>query len=248
MVVDAPTWGAGGHPQYKPSSFLPASGSDVRQSSPGTRALLIAVLEECLRALKTDCLHVGSGVRPERVARGPRARSGRAPQPTPQGAAGEARLNLFLGHFRTPKPEHRYIRGINLIPRGSDGDDGEASGAARGGRRGLRGVPRDLAERAAGGGAAGLPRRPPSHAQVRRAILKCFHCGNPTRGWPPVCAGCRARSKHACVTSTWCGGYVQQPPPSPAGWRSVSGLPLREPAQVEAVPRQRLVGGCHVPA
>jgi len=249
MASEVQPWGAGGHPQYQHLSVRTASGSDGRKVLRRTRAVLVAFYGWALRALEANSSAVTltwstmlqirrRGSPAPGYAAGVPGAGGHRRRPR-QRAAGEARLNLFLGHLRTHTPGTGYDHGINLIPEAPNGNDCAASGPSCGGGCRLCRVPGDLAERAPRGGAAGLSGRAWAFVARRRApLLKCSRCGNICRAaFPPVCPGCRAKARSERLRRL---PYAQE---------SVGPLPLRRgrfvhwvPSQVEAMPRQ-VVGG-----
>jgi len=221
--------GLGGIPQYKPTT--------VGRPRSASRGPGLAITALVIRALKTllvgqpPSFHTskkGGGVRPttdeaERHRR--RAGTGAA---TGTGAAGEARLDLSLGHFRTHTGAWHDERNSNCYQNATIHccDYALTRGPQSGGGS-LRRWLGHLVECPACGQSAGISERPAlvGHAAVRAA---CY--AGPGRA-------CYAFGRTAC--------FVGQ---GPATSESLRPLPVRCPgcrwasAQVQAVPRQGRVG------
>lgn len=159
-------WGAGGHPQYKPLSVWIASGSDGGMLSRVSRDQNCEPSVWWSRVLNTirffgrvASLHVGVGVRPasgERRA----AHAGWAGTGADLGtrAAGEARLDLSQGHFRTHPGKMIPERDINLLSLlyGYCDNNCSAPGTSQSGVGGICVLAWHLVECTDGGGPSGL--------------------------------------------------------------------------------------------
>lgn len=140
-----------------------------------------------------------------------------------------------------PKARPRFIKGTlkntegtvsgrvvsNCYHIDSNGHYHPSSGCAEARSRCLRRRVGDLLERPPRCVSAGVSRCSEASTNVRRALLKCFRCGNYTRGWG-LCPGCRSRSRQSFPV-----GHDLESPQNPslalsmrvrpAPWKTVKG-------------------------